>query len=97
MGFTISIYTGGILSGGTVIAVNGDLLLTVQPNLLNYASVIIVDLRINETLELMKHSKSAQLETAPTKYGGQSVFLFFEFTIVLSRSPSFTFYALGFP
>ena len=30
----------------------------------------------------MKHSKSAQLETAPTKYGGQSVFLFFEFTIV---------------
>ena len=29
----------------------------------------------------MKHSKSAQLKTAPTKYGGQSVFLFFEFTI----------------
>ena len=29
----------------------------------------------------MKHSKSAQLKTAPTQYGGTSVFLFFEFTI----------------
>ena len=29
----------------------------------------------------MRHSKSAQLETAPTKHGGESVYLFLEFTI----------------
>ena len=29
----------------------------------------------------MRHSKPAQLETAPTKYGGESVYLFLEFTI----------------
>ena len=37
----------------------------------------IVDLRINET------PKSAQLETVPTKQGSESVYLFFEFTIIL--------------
>ncbi len=30
----------------------------------------------------MRHSKSARLETAPTKHGGESVYLFFEFTII---------------
>ena len=30
----------------------------------------------------MRHSKPAQLETAPTKHGGESVYLFFEFTLV---------------
>ena len=30
----------------------------------------------------MRHCKSAQLETAPTKYGGESVYLFVEFTIM---------------
>ena len=32
----------------------------------------------------MRHSKSAQLETVPTKYGGESVYLFVEFTIIRS-------------
>ena len=30
----------------------------------------------------MRHSKPAQLETAPTKHGGESVSLFLEFTII---------------
>ena len=30
----------------------------------------------------MRHSKSAQLKTAPTKHRGESVYLFFKFTIV---------------
>ncbi len=30
----------------------------------------------------MRHAKSAQLETAPTKQGGESVYLFFELTIM---------------
>ena len=30
----------------------------------------------------MRHSKSAQLETAPTKYGGKVSCNFFEFTII---------------
>ncbi len=29
----------------------------------------------------MRQSKPAQLETAPTKHGGESVYLFFKFTI----------------
>ena len=41
----------------------------------------------------MRHSKSAQLETAPNKHGGESVYLFLEFTIItlsqgIKRSPN---------
>ena len=36
----------------------------------------------------MRHSKPTQLETAPTKHGGESVYLFFEFTIVHEFIPS---------
>ena len=44
----------------------------------------IAEGRLNEsniwwTLELMRHSKPVRLETAPT--GGESVYLFLEFTI----------------
>ena len=36
----------------------------------------------------MGHSKSAQLETAPTKRGSESVYLFLEFTIIVKGLPA---------